>query len=527
MSRNKVEKLLSCAGAVLCVLALFCACYFIAWPMRGYFNSDYADTLTWAKASVDAKALFSHDFTYACLLPFGGQLLMMPFVALFGYTYTAQACGMILFLLLFALALGALFRALGANLFWTGLTLFCVIGALCSSEKLREVYFGHILYYSLGALFLMVGLTLVLSLEKDKNNKFPWRTVGFCAWCVLCSADGLTSLTLFVLPLCAALAFERLCDKQVKFLSNESFERARPLFFALVFSIGGLGLGALLRHGFEAPYQEAFSTFSTEMDWAANLELVLPSFLCLFTGSVDMYLSFTSFSGITTALRLLFGLAVMAAPIVSLFFWKHLNRGEKLLVVSHFTVSATMLFAFVFGLLSNATWRLSPMLFTALLVTLCLIRRLAVTPFFKRFALLAMAFCVLVAGLGLLDVIKMKPDYTPVGSAADLTHYLKAEGFTHGYSTFWNANAITVLSNGDVACRNVSVDENTGTLTADYYQSEKAWYKNGGVGERNFLLLTEAEHTAFMKTAPSYVLDVHSYHGYCILSLAYDPFASY
>lgn len=525
MNRNKVEKLLNCAGAVLCVLALFCAIYLIACPMRGYFNSDYADTLTWAKASVDAKALFSHDFTYACLLPFGGQLLMMPFVALFGYTYTAQACGMIVFLLLFTLAAGALFRALGANLFWTGLSLFCVIGALCSSEKLREVYFGHILYYSLGGLFLMVGLTLVLSLEKDKEQKIPWRLIAFCVWCTLCSTDGLTSLTLFVLPLCAALAFERLCDKQVKFFSFENSERARPLFFAVLFSLGGLGLGALLRHGFEAPYQEAFSTFSTELDWANNLSLFFPSFLSMFTGAVNMYEPFTTFAGISASLRLLFGLLVLAAPIIALFFWKHLNRGEKLLVISHFTVSATMLFAFVFGLLSNAAWRLSPMLFTALLVTVCLIRRLAATPFFKRFALVALAFCVLVAGLGLWGVVKIRANYAPVGSAADLAQHLKAQGFTYGYATFWNANAITVLSNEEVICRSVEIDESTGALTAGYYQSEHSWFNGEGAGKRSFMLLSSEEFEAFSPIASTYVASSDLYRGYYILTLYADPFA--
>ena len=527
MNRNKTKKASRLIGAGLTLLAILGVCYLIAFPMRGVYNSDYADTLTWAKASVDAKALFSHDFTYACLLPFGGQLLMMPFVALFGYSYTAQACGMIVFFLLFALALGCLFKALGANPFWTGASLFCVVGALCSSEKLREVYFGHVLYYSLGGLFLIVGLALVLTLDKDKGQKIPWRLISLCAWCVLCSTDGLTSFSLFALPLCTALAFERLCDKSVKFFSAENFDRALPLFYVVVASLLGMGLGALLRHGFEAPYQEAFSTLSSETEWGNNLALFLPSFLCMFTGSVDMYEPFTTFAGMSAAIRLLFGLFVLVAPLIAVGFWKKLSRGEKLLLVSHFTVSATMLFAFVFGLLSNAPWRLTPMLFTALLVTVCLIRRVATVPFFKRFALLALVFCVLIAGLGLFDVARMKPNQKPVGSAADLADYLEKHGYTYGYATFWNANAITVLSDERVICRCADMDENSGFLSPGDYQSERSWFNGRAGDEKFFLALTNGEYTSVDQNQIGQNFGVEHYNGYVIIQLTKDLFPLY
>ncbi len=513
-------------GLLLFAASMLFISYFILFPMRGFFDSDYADTLTWAKASVDAKALFSGEFTYACLLPFGGQLLMMPFVALFGYSYTAHACGMIVFYFLFALALFAFFRAVGASRFWAGLSLFCVTGALCSSDKLREVYFGHILYYSLGGLFLLVGLTLALTLHKDKEDKIQWRFIAFCVWCVLCSTDGLTSLTLFVLPLCAALVFERLCDKEVKFLSAENFNLSRPVLYAICASVAGLALGAFLRRGFEAPYQEAFSTFATEYDWQPNLDLFLGSFLSLFTGPVEMYEPFTSFTGVFAALRIVFGLFVLAAPILSLFFWKKLERGEKLLLVAHFTVCATMLFAFVFGLLSNGAWRLSPMLFTAILSTICVARRLSVLPFLKRFGLLVVAFCVLISGLGFYSVFRLERNYMPEGSAADLAEYLETRGCTYGYSTFWTANAITVLSDDSVKCRSIMDPMETGGILFPYsYQSEDSWFEGQGSGEKYFLLLTNSEYARVCEAQvipESYPVEWHG--SYAIIYLPADLF---
>ena len=68
-------------------------------------NSDTMDTLMWAYASYRSGSLFAADFAYAGFLPFGGALLMLPFVALFGVSYTAHVAGMVVFLLLFFAAL--------------------------------------------------------------------------------------------------------------------------------------------------------------------------------------------------------------------------------------------------------------------------------------------------------------------------------------------------------------------------------------------------------------------------------------
>lgn len=83
-------------------MELYFLYYFIS---KGYYHADCTDTITWAEAVLDGKALMNSDFYYACLLPFGGQLLMVPFVAIFGVSMTAQLCGMVLFAICFGLAL--------------------------------------------------------------------------------------------------------------------------------------------------------------------------------------------------------------------------------------------------------------------------------------------------------------------------------------------------------------------------------------------------------------------------------------
>lgn len=97
---------------IVTLLAAAAVGYYILFPGWGYFHSDCTDTILWAQASYDAGALFNPDFEYACLLPFGGQLLMLPFIGLFGVSTTTHAIGMLLFLLLFTASLLLLGRAL-------------------------------------------------------------------------------------------------------------------------------------------------------------------------------------------------------------------------------------------------------------------------------------------------------------------------------------------------------------------------------------------------------------------------------
>ncbi|MFR6496311.1 MAG: hypothetical protein ACLUOF_07935 [Ruminococcus sp.] len=52
------------------------------------------------KGNLDSGKLISPDFSYACLLPFGGSLLMLLFLPFFGLSMTTHMLGMLLFFLL-------------------------------------------------------------------------------------------------------------------------------------------------------------------------------------------------------------------------------------------------------------------------------------------------------------------------------------------------------------------------------------------------------------------------------------------
>ncbi|MFA7144830.1 MAG: hypothetical protein WC088_06175, partial [Candidatus Izemoplasmatales bacterium] len=100
------------------LLALGLIMYYIIFPGQGYFHADCTDTIYWAQASYLSKKIFDPDFTYAAMLPFGGSLLMLPWIGIFGMSMTTHTIGMVLFALCLIGAFLFFFRSLKVG--WTG-----------------------------------------------------------------------------------------------------------------------------------------------------------------------------------------------------------------------------------------------------------------------------------------------------------------------------------------------------------------------------------------------------------------------
>ena len=482
--------------ALVCgALAVGLAAYFMIGPARGYYHADCADTIFWSEASWDAKALYNTEFTYACLLPFGGELLMMPFVALFGVSFTAHTLGMLLFLAALTAAVVWFCRTMDWSWGWTGLMLTCVLGVLCLSEKLREIYFGHIIYYSLGGLFLLVGLSLLRRAEA--GGVTGWRIVWLCVWFFLCSLNGLSALALFAVPALGGYYGERFTECSEPLLGETQRPALLTTLFALLSSALGYGAGILLAHNVTEGYANAYSGFSPVAEWSEHLLSFLPHWLTLLGVNLSGSEHFMTADGIAALLRIGGGILLLLAPVVAVFFWKKLSRPTRVMLLAHGCSSAVILFAFIFGTLSSANWRLSPMVFTATVTTVMLAYELC-RGRGKRFGVLLLAAAAVLSAFGLLTVARMPADYGQDKGLCELTAYLEQEGFTYGYATFWNAGAVTVLSDSEVKVRNIQY---SGADIRPYtYQSQKSWFTDQGPEERYFLLLTAAEYND-LKTA--------------------------
>lgn len=491
-------------GMILIVAAILAASvvpvfYHIIGPARGGMTSDTTDSLLWAYRAYKTGKAADPDFSYAAILPFGGNQIFFPFVAMFGYSMTAQICGLCFFALLFFLALWFFFSGLGLSPYRTAGAISASVLILSSSPKLREILWEHIFYYNLGVLFFCFGFGLAFRLlDVDRGSEKPRRVIAIVSavclglFSLFAATDGLQTLVCFSLPLIAALFFERLFSPDE--LPGETGKRS----LWLILFVGGLsGIGLLLikpiTGGVTAAYQEAYSTWSAPSQWSTNLLGFFPNWFSLLGVDAAAGDPLAGIGSILNMLRILGGILLLALPVALLVRWKTLGRRVRMALVGHFAVSAFILFAVVFGSLGGANWRLVPMLGTSALLS-----AVAVSEIFnadhvrRRIAVCLLAVFCLLAALPFGTILS-----TPARAGRDNSWYqataaLEEHGLRYGYANFWWAEQITLISGGKLEVANIREWESTPKPYR--YQCAKDAFDDKDDADSYFLLLTEDEN---------------------------------
>ncbi len=483
--------------------------YYIIVVSRGEYHSDCTDTITWAEAVIDGKALINPDFKYACLLPFGGQLLMAPFVAIFGVGIKAQLIGMALFALAFTGALIYLCRSMNFSYKWCSITVAAVLIILSASKKLREIFWCHIIYYSLGVLFLMLGLALVNNILKSEQPKLR-HIIILSIWTILCSTNGSQALTIYVIPVMAAVFAERFFNFKTKFFSRENIKPGVLISVMLLSMIIGLLLSVIINRGVTAGYQTGYSGYSDSSGWADNFISFMPGIFKLFGIQPETDVVMFSFKGILELIKIIFILIVLLIPIVMLFMYRQFKElPYRIMILTHTILSLLLMLAWTFGKLNTACWRLSPMLATSVILCIMFIRWLYINKPYARLSAIAIIpliiVCITTVSAVVLPSItgKNKPDNGMEG----ICDFLEEKELEYGYATFWNANIVTLLTDSDVKVRCIRVDDKG--AAPRMYQTNINWYTDNSY-DNYFLLLTEREYYDYLASS-TYVMPVKSY----------------
>lgn len=492
-------------------------------------HADCTDTLYWAEASRSSGKLVSDNFYYSALLPFGGELLMLLPLEIFGFSLAAHLAGMAVFVVLFAASFLFFFRS--AEWSWTR-TFFSVSVALLFftlSMKMREILYGHIFYYSLSILFLcLLGGLLLRILRAEQGKK---RIVWFVLLALLCfgiGVDGPQMLSISVIPVLGAVVIELLLGKR----SMKSPE-ARPLRIAGYSLLGGSLLGFLflqvISHGVKAGYAEGYSTYDTMSNWTENLMEFPQQLFSLLGVEVRGRESLFSGESVGIGLRILIALVLLTVPLLMLIRYRRLRSdGSRILLWIYLAVSAVTLYGFVFGRLNNANWRLIPMVGTALLCTLAAIRELHDGGMIsRRFSYAGIAFLIavsLLAAIGMVPLLTAEPNSASLDEARA---YLDEQGLQYGYADYWQSQLLSVLDGPERKVLPVEVD-NTGELSRRYYQTEINWSDALPDSDRYFLLLTENSYASYYRSDSftdkmEYWIDTEEAGRYVILVFSEKP----
>ncbi len=485
--------------------------YYVLFPSKNFFHSDTTDTLMWAVASYESGSLFNPDFNYACLLPFGTSLFMWALIPIFGVSMTTHVLGMLCFFLCFTGGLLFLLRQMHWSWGWASMAVTIELLMLSGSEKLREIFWGHTIYYSLGVLFIFVGLGLLfrymdlqekkVSAAKDAvkslNIKLIITLVLLAVWFLLTATNQIIAMAIFALPVMGAWFCVHWFDHSQKLLCKKNLHALVLFGVMAVAAVLGYLITALLSKEIPADYEDSYSTLALTSTWVDNARKFPDHWFSLLGVETFNGMPIMSGEGISSLLMILAGAIILILPVVALCCYNKIeDKKLKILTLTFWIMTLLIMIAYICGMLSNANWRLSPIVAMAVLVSVAFLHWAVGQISMQRIITLMMIPVFAVSVLNAVEIIKMDPNAYKNNHVFKIGEELEALGLNYGYATFWRANAVTVASDSAVECRTVIIDQNGVWMSP--YQGCDSWYEDQPGQDKYFLVMTDAEREAML-----------------------------
>lgn len=353
----KVKKVLIYATALFfALLSVGTVIYYIAYPSAAYFHADCSDTILWAQASYDSGTMFNPDFGYAAMLPFGGTTLMLPFIGAFGVSTVTHRIGMILFTLILFASVLWLCRSvkMSVPLSLTATGAFALV--MCSSPKLREIFYEHVIYYSICVLIICILLSLFIKFrESFFDEKGFKKLVAATFFTVIFSAlsalDGMQVVSTGVLPVLFAAVMGIFLDKDNTLFSKESRVSVCYCVICGISVFIGLSLLSFFANGITSGYAGAYSGYANMEEWLSNLGNFPVHWFTLFGVDAHYGMPIFSMESIINIIRMGVAASVILVPLISLLFFNKFTFGTKSLILTHIGISGVIMFGYVFGIL--------------------------------------------------------------------------------------------------------------------------------------------------------------------------------
>ena len=499
---SKLRKVVKGIPVVIGFGAVLFIFYYIILIGKGHYHSDCTDTILWAQASLDGNELVNSDFSYAGLIPLGGNIIMLPFVAMFGVSVKAQILGMSVFAIFFILSIVFMAKAMKLEVEWVFTMLAVILFTTCSSSKFREIFWEHIIYYSLGILFLVVGLGIVLrcvSREKTvkEKNLFLWYSCLF-VFVIITSMNGMQMLTMCEIPLIAAVLAERYFDFKTPMINSRFIKNYLAIIIMMIGTTMGLIFGYLVVHGVKAGYAEAYSCFSDQKDWVNHLFEFFPQFFSLLGVDTKTSMIMYSVRGISHLLRIVFALVLIIVPVLMLLMYRRFDDlSYRLAILSHHFMALLIMAGWTFGKLNSAQWRLSPIAVSSAILCVLFLRWIMKNADYRRLSAIVMLPIICMIVIISRDMITIEKQTEDNEELVMLEKCLERNHLEYGYASFWQANIVTLLSDSKVKSRVINIDEFG--FEKRLYQTNRRWYEEVTTYEQYFVVLDEEEYEIFQK----------------------------
>ena len=458
----------------------------------GLINSDQVDGLLWADASLHARRLLSPSFAYPYAIPYGANIILAPFVRIFGLSVLSNQLGMFLFsLLVLCLIFAFVFplsrccedAAIGSA------AVFLAFRSLAGANLLH-----HILHYQLGFVCGMGMLAAVFRiLKRGSLTLFPAVLLFFfAAWS---GANGSVTIVLAGVPVVVAISVLRLEGRD---------ENIRHVFWqSLAVIVAGLLIGLVayrwaMQGITDGGYIEKHGsyTFLSLNQCAENLAVLPKTWFKLFLTHITEGVRINSLEGLETLFSL--GMAILVGAIPFIWVRRYGKLGPQARVLLVYCAAVWLICLMQFVLLRGSIDRLLYNGFFAnyLLLGVTVVKTYRANPRFIRFGL-PLSLMLALWCIYFVCTATWKVD-------GELVNELAARGLTRGCATYWKASGNTVLSGGKTRIAPVLLGEGCKVLPW-HYNSDDSWYSIGNRRDDCFMLLDPDEWNRLQK-APNHML---------------------
>lgn len=499
---NIVNKIINTLNHKLYNISLIILSFMIiggigAYCMSPAIDSDAVEGLFWADAAINSKSLLNSDFVYSYAIPFGPNLILIPFVKLFGISQFTNSIGM-LFFYAAIVAINFLFlrEVTHSN---TKAIMGTAVMMLAFRTQVGVNLLHHILFYQIGFICLVGMMAAVFHIIRVTDNEEmvgkEWYAflLMFSLWS---GTNGMPTILLAAFPTIVAIA--------VIVLILKTNTRMFCLTGGIIIlgAVVGYVIYTVLIHGIpESNYLEKAGsyTFISSNDWIDHLRELPRIWIEYFMIADPEGTNLFSPAGIEILLSIGVALAAGVIPFYYFVRFRKLDKIEIMIFSSAAAVWIVCLVQFVFirkGVQERVLYNGVFANFTLLAVAVCRnwVTRCNVT----------IRISSLILG-GLLSILSIVFSATANWNYQFLnTEPLEGKGLSYGVAvSYWDANINTVSSGNKVKIREVAM--NNGTLYPRCYQVDYSWYEEPTECDNWFLLLTEEDYQKLL-TAPNMVL---------------------
>jgi len=441
------------------------------------------------------------------------QLIMQPLFLLFHNWHVIRV---ITNMLTYSLLLGSYFYMIWPlNVrFKTSVRLSALLLLPFSETMITHVQMGNTYMFHMILVFFLFGLFLRIS-ERYFEVRIRKLTLFGCylLMSMVFGLSGVRYLLAVQVPLILASVVYLLKSHEFALYRREmKKEHLKKLFSGvkvkyLIFSIAG-AFSAVLGYGINVfvftekfAYQtyEATNFISVYQGILGNrIQDTLGSLLMLFGYIPDK--GFLSLRGMITMIAFVLIGTIVFIVVRSKKIFR--NEEEKNIVDSHrrfllyFFLSAFLLNTFVFIFTTSTIvprYYITVMMFAVPLLAVYYEKERL--PLDKKLLTLILCTCMLLAtAKTVLSFISTDKN----GEKREAAAFLAAEGYSFGYATYWNANIVTELTNGQVEIANINKLED---MDFFLWSSPKKYYEEGYHEGKTFLLLSSEEADRYQHAA--------------------------